>query len=439
MQHIIPHTGELYRRRLYNMRNCLANIFAGLILSVCSGNYFASTHEVGFASLDITPGQKMIDTGEVFMGGYGFWKNRGAAENIHDPLKASAICISDPSNELCVVVLDNLGLSGPICNKIRTKIHEITGIPISKLFVAATHTHAAPDLLGLWGGSPDTYLDHLINQASRAVAEAYLDRQPANLFYSTTQGNAYNRRGWNTTDTSITIIEALAEDGTRLGSLVNFAAHPVVSRAENRGISSDYVHYLRAHLEQLSGAPVVYVNGAIGDVNPLEKRVINEWKVAETYGEAIASKAFNAMLNPHAISPGIEILTADFTTNVDNTVLALAQFFGVLDNESSGPPWNIALNSRVGKFRLGNEVEAVIVPGEALTRLGKEIKAEMTTPVKLFFGLTGGSLGYLIPPDEWETGRNNNYEESVSLGKHIGYQIRDLLTSLRFEPAAKLD
>jgi len=36
---------------------------------------------------------------------------------------------------------------------------------------------------------------------------------------------------------------------------------------------------------------------------------------------------------------------------------------------------------------------------------------------RLFFGLTYDTLGYLVPPDEWMTGRNNNYEESVSLGR----------------------
>jgi len=429
MQHTTPRTEGLCQHCRYKMQYRLAIILASML----TAPGYATTHQAGFATLDITPSQKLIDTGEVFMGGYGFWKTRGAAESIHDPLKASAICISDSSNELCIVVLDNLGVTSTIGNKIKKKITAITGIPSSNLFVAATHTHAAPDLLGLWGGSPDAYIEQLIKQASRAVAEAHLGRQAANLFYSTAHGTAYNRRGWNTTDTSITVIEALAEDGTRLGSLVNFAAHPVISTDINLSISSDYVHYLRTYLAQLSEAPVVFINGAIGDVNPFKKRAANEWESAKRYGENIATKAFAAMLDPHAISPGIRIKRLEFTTKVDNTILALAQFFGILDNESSGPPWRIIIKSSVGRFFLGTEVDAVTVPGEAVTRLGQEIKSGMPAPAKLFLGLTDGSLGYMIPPDEWQTGHNENYEESVSLGKHIGYQIRDLLISLRFD------
>ena len=39
-------------------------------------------------------------------------------------------------------------------------------------------------------------------------------------------------------------------------------------------------------------------------------------------------------------------------------------------------------------------------------------------------------LGYFVPGDEWMTGHNNNYEESVSLGKHAGTALADRLGSL---------
>ena len=391
----------------------------------------ATTHQVGFASLDITPAQQLIDEGDVYMGGYGLWTTRGAAESVHDPLKASAVCISDSTNDLCIVILDSLGLSGQITNIIGTKINSITGIPVDNIFVGATHTHAAPDLLGLWGGSPNEYQEHLINQASRAVAEAYLSRTPANLFYSVGQGKAFNRRGWGYTDETITVIEALAENGTRLGTVINFAAHPVVSRAENLQISSDYVHYLREYTQDITEAPVVYINGAIGDVNPMQDRAEDEWKSAKIYGEMIADAAYTAMISRQPISAGIYIARKPFTTEVNNTVLALGQFFGIIEDNSSGPPWAVKVNSSVGRFSLGNEVDAVAVPGEAVTRLGLAIKADMQAPVKLFLGLSGGSLGYFIPADEWETDRNENYEESVSLGQHIAGQVQELLGTLK--------
>src|SRR3989304_5969799 len=37
-------------------------------------------------------------------------------------------------------------------------------------------------------------------------------------------------------------------------------------------------------------------------------------------------------------------------------------------------------------------------------------------PATMFFGLTNDTLGYFTPEDEWMSGRNNGYEETVSLG-----------------------
>ena len=40
------------------------------------------------------------------------------------------------------------------------------------------------------------------------------------------------------------------------------------------------------------------------------------------------------------------------------------------------------------------------------------------------------TLGYFLPEDEWMTGRNNNYEESVSFGRRAGVTLADALLSL---------
>ena len=402
-----------------------------LCLCLCGQFLAAATHQVGFASLDITPSKAFIAEGKTFMGGYGVWTARGPAKSVHDPLGASAICLSDTQENLCIVMLDSLGLPAHITQRIAEKISQITALSADSIFIGASHTHAAPDLIGLWGGVPDSYTDYLVNQASRAVAEAYLNREPANLFYSLAQGQAYNRRGWGFTDDTITVIEALAENGTQLGTVINFAAHPVVSRETNLGISSDYVHYLRLKMQNLTDAPTIFINGAIGDVVPMQHRPLNEWRAAQEYGETIANAAFNALIGRKQIMPGISIAHATFRTEVDNTVLALAHSLGIISAKSEGPPWSMTVESRVGVFSLGQQVQAVAVPGEAMTRLGRTIKLDMQAPAKLFLGLTGGSLGYFIPADEWQSDRNDNYEESVSMGKHIAAQIHTQLRRMQ--------
>jgi hypothetical protein len=40
------------------------------------------------------------------------------------------------------------------------------------------------------------------------------------------------------------------------------------------------------------------------------------------------------------------------------------------------------------------------------------------------------TIGYLVPTDEWESGRNGGYEESVSIDQYFGDVTRDLLLSM---------
>jgi len=61
-----------------------------------------------------------------------------------------------------------------------------------------------------------------------------------------------------------------------------------------------------------------------------------------------------------------------------------------------------------------------------LTRNAEPIKGAMQTRNKFFLGLSGDTLGYFVPSDEWGDG----YEESVSMGIQAGDQTRDALISL---------
>jgi CRISPR/Cas system-associated protein Csm6 len=46
------------------------------------------------------------------------------------------------------------------------------------------------------------------------------------------------------------------------------------------------------------------------------------------------------------------------------------------------------------------------------------------------WGLVQDSLGYFVPTDEWMSGRNNDYEESVATSESAGDRLRDILLSL---------
>jgi hypothetical protein len=405
-----------------------------LMFSHCT---VAADHRVGLGVRDVTPTQASLDAGRTYMGGYGTWKRRGPASGINDPLSARAFCIAaagdlpgDDAETLCVVILDSLGLPGAVTARIAATAAAQAPIQPERILVGATHTHAAPDLLGLWGGAPDAYTEQLVRESAGAVVDALGAMQPAELHYALGVGPAHNRRGWGYTDDELVVLQMRSPDGRIIGSLINFAAHPTVSVSANPDLSSDFVHYLRAAFEEHTQAPVVYVNGAIGDVTP-GRRGDDYWAEAEAYGALLAEAAVQALPSAAPVGPGLVLVSQPLILDIDNVVFRLAQWLGVLDDHGvSGPFWRRRVETTVSYLRLGDQVQGVAVPGEAVTRLGLATKAQLAAPAKLFLGQTGGSLGYLIPEDEWRSGRNADYEESVSLGRQAGAAVLAAVTAL---------
>ena len=187
-----------------------------------------------------------------------------------------------------------------------------TGIPEENIYVAATHSHSSADLLGYMGGVSDDYREFLINACIRTIANAAEDRSPARLMMSQTRyvpskildekGNTiikngeeitwvYNRRGWTTlnkeeadaekakglkpnfthpdVDPTINVLEAVdISTGKPKGVLINYACHPVIVTDTTTKISRDYCGYLVDFVQKKIGAPVVFMQGSQGDVNP---------------------------------------------------------------------------------------------------------------------------------------------------------------------------
>jgi hypothetical protein len=65
-----------------------------------------------------------------------------------------------------------------------------------------------------------------------------------------------------------------------------------------------------------------------------------------------------------------------------------------------------------------------------LTRLALPLRAAMGAPHRMIFGLAHNTLGYFVPDDEWMSGRNDNYEESVSLGRRASRKLAEELLAL---------
>jgi hypothetical protein len=421
----------------------------------------------GAARASISPRPEELEAG-LYLGGFGAYRARRAS-GIHDEPQCRALAVSDGDQGFVVAAVDLVGASGPLLQTIREDAARLTKMAPERIIVACTHSHASPDLQGLWGGVPDGYRTHVAHRVAAAMHEAHRALRPVRVSAATTQAQpgVRNRRGWPETDTTLTTLRFADASGATVATLVNFACHPTASGAENTSVSRDWCGYAADAVEAATGGVALYVNGAIGDVNPAES---GGFEAARRLGEAVAGAALASLdaaddaggtvelrmsvlelpLNIERMSERVQRAVARVTpalrlagragaaraaaatlhaagrADVAQLVAALG---GMLERRLVRRDGRTYVPTLCGYVRIG-EVETLVAPGEVLTRLAAPLRASLGARHRLIFGLAHDSLGYFIPEDEWMTGHNNNYEESVSMGRHAGTALAEALLAL---------
>ena len=422
----------------------------------------------GAARVSIAPRADDLTDG-VYLGGFGSYQQRRAT-GIHDEPLCRAIAIGDGETAFVVAALDLVGASGPLLQSIRENAARLTRLPASTIIIACTHSHASPDMQGLWGGTGAAYEKHLAQQAAGAIGDAFEAMRPAVVSAATTSldGVVRNRRGWPETDSVLTTLRFATADGSPIAALVNYACHPTASGRENTEVSRDWCGYATDAVEAALGGVAVYVNGAVGDVNPA---VDGGFAHAVTLGEAVARASIASLDAAETLGGAVVVRTEPLllpvnferlSQRVQDAVGRAGPALSVLSKAGGMRAASIALHAagradlaqmvaalegfaqrklvmrdgrtflptHCGYLRIGDDAEGFAAPGEVLSRLSAPLRASLGARHRLFFGLAHDTLGYFIPEDEWMTGRNNNYEESVSMGKHGGTVLASTLAEL---------
>lgn len=368
---------------------------------------------VGFATQTIAPSATQLASKKVFMGAYGLPFVR-AATGVHDAPVARAMALQSRHEGLVMIVLDAPVLSEFFIRDVSQGVAERAGLTPDRVLVGATHSHSAPDLMGLWGHVPADYRQDVVDGAIKAGVDAWQARKPALLEVGTGKAKNRNRRGWGFTDDALVVLRAKDLDGAPLGALVNFAAHPIFLDVDNLEMSRDFCGYLVDAMETQLKVPVLYFNGAQGDVSPDFGGEGKDFVAAQGYGEQMAQLALAVPMTAQ-VHEGLVVTEVNWEQSMENAFFQLADKAGLL-KEFDLIKDGFFMKGKVSAtyFRLGTALQGVSFPGEATTRVGLAIKEKMQSEQKLFLGLTRATLGYFVRADEWKTDRNGNYEESIS-------------------------
>ncbi len=373
--------------------------------------------------------------------------------------------MAEPANRLVFVTIDAIGAGNVIQSRLKAAVAQAAKTQPDNVLFAQTHTHSGADLQGLWGGVPNSWLDceqadaqqacdpgvqkGLYQLAAAATAEALANLQPAEVRYGQTllEGEArlnnFRRcdpEDMRTPDPHLTLLQARAVDGTVLGAVLNYSAHPTVLGLSNRLVHTDWVGGALRTLETNFKSTVLYYNGAIADSAPRAPAGEDPYERANALGVQVAQAALNGMSNPVVLQNGMLVQHANALLPVTNPLFigagVLRSFNGYYNFTPAGeqlaqlpgydnlPQAALYAQTPVSRVRLGAgtdpkaTLEMVSIPGEGSRGLADSLRARSQSPM-MMLGLTHNSLGYILTEEEFGGGLfecQSFYEETVSLG-----------------------
>jgi len=407
------------------------SLYAVALMFFCTLS-FAQTDSallVGTASATVNPPEG------TFLAGYDL--NRKST-GIHDDLFARALVFHDGKEAVALVVVDAISLQYDTVNEIRqaaSKAVTEIRLPPERIILQATHTHCAPDTIGIYGpdeltsGRSPQYMRQLIETAAQQVARAAEALQPAKLVFAETTctGWAVNDSEPAILDNSVTILECCGEDSKPIATLTNFACHPTVLDGDTTLTGADWVAMFYKEMAQALPGNHLYLQGPIGCwVQPQTPE--RTFALAEKYGKSLAESVLAARKDAKPIADTrIRFANKVFGLPNANDKFKMMSLLGLVPR-----PFADTIQTEVAWFSVGPAQFATHL-GETAPEYGMQTKQWMDTGPKFVLGLGLDHLGYICPPRYFEkTGEIKfaAYLTEMSPGPQAGPAMMEALGSI---------
>lgn len=434
--------------------------------------------EVGYGEVDVTPD---IKAKPVYLAGFG--KNRRATE-VHDPIVARAMVLSDGKDKIALVSVDLVGFFHPSVEAVRAKLKGFAYV-----LVSSTHNHHGPDTIGMWGpnffktGVDPDYIRQVEAGIVSAVERADRDRFGSCATRYGTVRDAdllHDSRKPIVKHDELVTLRFLGPGGNSIGLIVQWNCHPEALNSKNTILSADYVRTTVDYLRKKHRCPVLYLTGTVGGLmTPI--RIDKDdagaavrdgtFEATAQYGRLVGRLADKAIAGdvPIRLAP-FEIRRREIYLPIDNPAYVLGHKLGVLQREAfswsgdvskaaprdpNGSSQKLCCKTEIGYLRLG-ELDVACIPGEIYPELvlGKiETPAaagadfpdaptepsiyEPLRPKRMIVGLANDEIGYVIPKRQWDEkapfcyGRTQSqYGEINSLGPETAPLLCDAFRKL---------
>lgn len=399
----------------------------------CSLFFFSFPDEVSaqlkasVVKVDITP------AGSQYLLGYQERKSNG----VLDPIYHRIVALDDGITQFYIISSDVCLYAPSEYDKVAGLLKKRFGIDPSNIWWATTHTHSAPEFgeFGLYGVYMDNRIQHTVDAVYTAmieqklidgVAEARNKLSDATLSvgWGYAQANM-NRRavdvngkaslGMNPdkpVDRRIGLLRLDKPDGTPMALIANYAMHGTVMSGANLKISGDAPGIVAEYVEEKIGAPMLYINGAAGNMAPIYSVYPNEraghlGEFRVLLGDKIIA-AFEKMKTP---VNNIKLFTDEIIVETPKKPglawTADLKKYIVVKN-----PGDTLVRLPVRFLKINKDIAIWSAPIELFCEVSNEVRSRSPFPYTFYFGYTNGWFGYLPTASEWQHG---GYEvETVS-------------------------
>lgn len=430
----------------------------------------ATPVKAGFAERDITP-----EIGMEMPGGYG----KSFHKSIHDPCKVRAAVFDDGERRVAIVGIDALLIRRETVKAVRDAVHERTGIDRDAILIGASHSHSSGPTGMILPGEFDhasaevqvlayeesstadaKYLELVEKQLIAAIVAANDSRVEAQVGFGSGSEErvSFNRRfrmkgGGTVThpnygnpdmvepagpiDPEVGVIGAWDSEGKLIGCVVTFACHATTSPP---GASANYIYYVEKairNIMEIPELPVVFVNGASGDITQVDNR--DPWgrrtgaESGPIVGGCVGAEAASLLLlmrttetvpvdhrlrtlriprrvpNPDRVASCREIVSKAPEPGMGRALWTFAKEIVLLDALVEKEP---VRDVEIQAVKVGPAV-FVTTPAEYFTQFGLDQKEAIEFPLTWPVSLANGCVGY-VPTEEALSPTGGGYETRLT-------------------------
>ena len=348
---------------------------------------------------------------------------------VHDRIYHRIVAIDDGENKFFLVSSDFCVMAPSHYDRTAALLQKRFGIDPLNFWWSLTHTHSAPEVGP--PGLPEVFMGDRYKHPVDTAYSNYVDKllmdgieeaikklEPArlgvgwgfamaNINRRAVQENGKATLGLNlygAVDRRIGLIRLEKENGNPIALISNYAIHGTVLGGQNTEISGDVAGIVSEYVEQKIGAPVLFINGAAGNIGPIYSVYpnpraghLNEYRVI--LGDKIveANKRLSHFYDTVKIFTGKAIVESPRREG-----LAWPEYMKDYSRTTKEGVNLVKLPIRF--LKLTNDIAIWSAPLELFCEISNDIRDRSPFQYTMYYGYTNGWLGYLPNEDAWKYG-----------------------------------